>query len=293
MLTTMLALALTAAAPDPLSIRWELDSRPARGRVGAAALLVESGRTVTYHDEDRYPMQSVYKLPIAMAVLHMVDRQQLTLAQPITVSPSDICPRPAHSPLRDRHPGGQCVLNVRELVRMAMVESDGTASDVLMRLAGGAPGVMRYLDGLGIRGIQVATTEREMQTSESVQYRNWARPSGLVQLLKMLQERRALTGGSTALLLSMMRETRTGIRRIRALLPGLTVADKTGTSRTVTGMTAATNDAGLITLPDGRHLAVVVLVSDSAASAAEREGVIARMSRSAHDRWNRPSHRTR
>ena len=44
-----------------------------------------------------------------------------------------------------------------------------------------------------------------------------------------------------------------------------------GTSPTVDGLTRATNNVGLIQLPDGRWLAVAVFVSDSHADTATRE----------------------
>ena len=54
----------------------------------------------------------------------------------------------AHSPIRLRHPNGTS-LTVEELLRFAISESDGTASDVLMRLAGGPAAVQAYLTELG------------------------------------------------------------------------------------------------------------------------------------------------
>ena len=48
-------------------------------------------------------------------------------------------------------------------------------------------------------------------------------------------------------------------------------------------MTRATNDIGIITLPDGRHLIVAVFVSDAKAAEDVREGVIARTARAAYD----------
>ena len=76
----------------------------------------------------------------------------------------------------------------------------------------------------------------------------------------------------------------TGPRRIKGLLsPTTTVAHKTGTSGTVNGLTRATNDVGLITLPDGKHLAVAVFVADSKANQAIRERVIAKIARAAWD----------
>ncbi len=46
---------------------------------------------------------------------------------------------------------------------------------------------------------------------------------------------------------------------------GTRVAHKTGTSGTANGIAAATNDIGLVTLPDGGTLAVAVFGSDSPA----------------------------
>ena len=63
------------------------------------------------------------------------------------------------------------------------------------------------------------------------------------------------------------------------------MAHKTGSSGTVNGLTRATNDAGIVTLPDGRHMAIAVLVSDSAADDVTRDTVIAKISRAAWDYW--------
>jgi hypothetical protein len=47
---------------------------------------------------------------------------------------------------------------------------------------------------------------------------------------------------------------------------------------------SATNDIGIITLPDGRHLAVAAFVSDSAANDDTRDAIIARLAKAAWDR---------
>jgi hypothetical protein len=57
------------------------------------------------------------------------------------------------------------------------------------------------------------------------------------------------------------------------------VAHKTGTSGEDHGLTHATNDIGLITLPCGQQLAVAVLIEDSPESEDAREGVIAEIAR--------------
>ena len=45
----------------------------ARGKVGIAALALETGETVSVNPHDHFPMQSVYKLPIGMALMQQVD----------------------------------------------------------------------------------------------------------------------------------------------------------------------------------------------------------------------------
>ena len=123
-----------------------------------------------------------------------------------------------------------------------------------------------------------------MAESEDVQYRNSSTPDAMAALLRAFYEGRGLSTASRALLLQWMTETGTGPHRIKGLLPaGTVVAHKTGTSNTVDGVTRATNDVGLITLPDGRHLVVAVFVSDSKAQDDVREGVIARIARAAYD----------
>jgi beta-lactamase class A len=279
-------LAQTSGA-DKLRGQIKHISHAAQGKVGVSLALIETGETVTLNGEQHFPMQSVYKLPIAMAVLHQVDKGALKLNQKVRVKPTDLLSERQHSPIRDKYPKG-VELSLAELLQLMVSESDGTACDVLLRVVGGARFVTRYLRGLGLNDAVVATTEKEMGRDEFVQYRNWASPLGMTQLLRALQEGHGLSATSRALLLRFLTESPTGPRRIKGLLPtGTTVAHKTGTDGTRRGLTRATNDVGIITLPNGQHLAVVVFVADSRAKEATREGVIAKIARAAWDFWSR------
>ena len=260
----------------------------AQGKVGAAAMVLETGESVAIRGDQHFPMQSVYKFPIAMAVLRQVDSGILKLDRMVRIEKGELVPPGLHSPIRDAHPNGG-EMPLREILRYAVAESDGTASDVLMRLAAGPGPIERYVKGLGVDGIAIATTEMEMSRGQMVQYRNWATPNGMLKLLKAFEEGRGLTAGSRDLLTRWMTETGTGPHRIKGLLPaGTVVAHKTGTSGTAHGLTRATNDVGIVTLPDGRHMAIAVFVSDSRADEATREGVIARIAKMAWDTWAQP-----
>ena len=274
-----------SASTGELRAQIEQISRDAKGRVGVALTLLESGESVALQGDQRFPMQSVYKLPIGMAVLNQIDQGRLKLDQIVRVTKKDFVRAGQHSPIRDKNPRG-VQLSVRELLRFMVSESDGTACDVLLGLVGGPSVVTSYLRGLGIQGINVADTEKEIGKNISVQYRNWASPEAMVELLHAIHKGKGLSAASRALLLQLMVETSTGPQRIKGLLPaGTIVAHRTGSSGEANGLAPATNDVGLITLPNEKRVAVAVFVSDSKADRAVREAVIARIAKAAWDFW--------
>ncbi len=269
---------------NKLRQRIEQIARTAQGRVGITATVLETGESVTLNGNQRFPMQSVYKLPIAMAILTQVDRGKLKLDQKIRVKVSDIV---QGSQILDQKSAG-VELTLAELLKYMVSESDNTACDLLLRLVGDPKTVTQYLRGLGINDIVVANTEQELRQNPAVQYRNDATPDAAVVLLRTFHEGKGLSKLSQALLRRLMTETSTGKKRIKGLLPKETVvAHKTGTSATVNGVTAATNDVGLVTLPNGRHLAIAVFVADSTANSAIREEAIAKVTRAVWDEWSK------
>jgi beta-lactamase class A len=276
-------------AHSPAEVRKQIEqlSLAAQGRVGVAITLLETGESVGVLEDQKFPMQSVYKFPIGMAVLHRVDQGELKLNQKVVVTKADYVLPGQHSPIREKYPNGT-TLTVRELLRYMVSDSDGSACDVLLRLLGGAQSVKTYLATLDVRDINVVNTEKEIGQKNSVQYDNWAKPAAVADLLKKLHQRKGLSGQSQKLLLRLMTETRTGLNRIKGLLPAKTlVAHKTGSSGMVDGIAAATNDVGIISLPNGQHLAIAVFVSDAAADMKQRERVIANIARAGWDYWTR------
>ena len=106
---------------------------------------------------------------------------------------------------------------------------------------------------------------------------------------KVNRKRRGLAGlyrRRNAMLLDLLERVTTGPQRLKGLLPKTAVvAHKTGTGGTSQGVASATNDIGLITLPNGRHLAVAVFVSDSRVDLPARERVIARIAKALWDKY--------
>jgi beta-lactamase class A len=283
------------------------------GQAGVAGRLVETGDSVALHGADRFPMASVYKFPLALAVLNRVDRGELRLADSVGLAAHDY--RPGRSLLEP--PGGGQVrfVRVERLLELAVGESDNTACDALMRLVGGPAGVARRLRELGVAGIDVSRYEAQLgadwggvdalppepqwtlarfdslfaavpaerRRAAARAYekdpRDTATPVAMVRLLTLFHQGWALSPASTAALRGWMEQTGTGPMRLKGHLPaGTVVAHKTGTMGTVV------NDVGVITLPGGRgHLALAVFLKGSPAPSSRCEWAIAEMARATYD----------
>jgi beta-lactamase class A len=91
------------------------------------------------------------------------------------------------------------------------------------------------------------------------------------------------------MLISLMEHTFVAPKRIRGLLPaGTIIAHRSGTSGTdEKGLSPATNDVGVITLPNGKHLAIAIFLSDSYLPDDKRDEVIAKIARAAFDEFAR------
>src|SRR5262249_47179444 len=170
-----------------------------------------------------------------------------------------------------------------ELLRLAASLSDNVAADIVLRIVGGPREVDAYLKSIGVQGFHLEDGEHGLHRHASAQYRNWLEPAGAAQLLRRLSDDSPLTPEHTQLLLRWLRDSPTGPHRFKAGLPaGTIVMHKTGTSSLSDGVAAATNDMGLVVLPDGRRLALAVFVTDSRADEATRDAVIARIAKAAY-----------
>jgi beta-lactamase class A len=293
----------------------------AGGTVGVAALHVESGQRVALNADRPFPMQSVYKLPIAIGFLRRVDAGEARLDQEVPVGPDDL--RPAYSPLAERHPRGGFRISAGELLERT-VRSDNTASDLLLELAGGPAAVTRTLRQAGIEGIRIdrsegriafdyhgiayredapdlsrATFESRLpavppdrRSAAAARYRDDPRdratPAAMVDLLVRLDRGELLTPASTARLRDLLQRVSPVDTRLKGDLPPDTpVAHKSGTSNETDGILDAVNDVGLVTLPaEAGHVAIAVFVAGSDRGKPAIESAIARISRAVYDHWS-------
>jgi beta-lactamase class A len=263
--------------PDNTVLRQQLESlvKPFKATIGIAVKSLEDGDTLTINNNHHYPMQSTYKFPLAMAVLQQVDEGKLSLDQKIHIAKTDI--RKTWSPIGEKYPKGNIDMTLSELLKYSVSLSDNIACDILFRTIKGTAAADKYVQQLGVHPMAIKATEKEMASGWKVQYTNYATPYAMLQLLDIFYNRKKLSAASTDFLMDLMIQSSNSAKRIKgALPPEAIVAHKTGTSGTdKDGLLAAANDIGIVTLPDGKHFAIVVFVSDSKEPLENNEKMIA------------------
>jgi len=245
--------------------------------------------TLNINGEKPFPMQSVFKFHIGLALLSEVDKGNFSLDQKVKIEKNELLPG-LWSPIREKYPEG-ATLTISEILEYTVSQSDNVGCDVLLRLLGGPLTVEKYIKANGIKDVSIKINEEVMQNNWDLQFENWTTPKAANQTLEVFfnTDNNLLSQNSYAFIWSVMRETSTGKNRLKGKLPnGTVVAHKTGWSgkNKTTGITAAVNDIGIVFLPNGKHFFVSVFITDSREDATTNEQIIADIAKVAWDYFN-------
>jgi beta-lactamase class A len=267
-----------------LKSKIEAITQGKNAKVGVAVLDLQAKESVIVNNLAHYPMQSVFKFHLGLAVMNQVDKGKLSLSQKIFVKKDDLRPD-TYSPMKEKYPNGNVDISLEEILRFTVSESDNNGCDILFGLLGGPKKVNEYVHSLGIKEISIVATEGEMHQDWKVQYTNWTTPLAAIKLLEKFHQQNILSKNSHDVLWKMMVETTTGAKKIRGLLPNGTISGhKSGWSGSNdAGLTRATNDIGIVTLPNGRQFAIAIFVMDSMEKEATNDQMIAEITKTAYD----------
>ena len=311
---------LRATYPDT-TLEAQLSALVSRApaRCGIFAKNLENGTYARVNPDERIPLLSVVKLPVALVVLDGVDSGRWTLSTPVTLLGRDMHPR---GELGDRYPHGGGPVPLHRLLKLMIERSENSSADALMRLVGGPGAVTEWLTRHGIRDLRVDRNERElgndwyglapgadtMGNAEGIRElraqvpqavhdsaaqamlldpRDTGTAEACAQLLERLWRGELLSPAMTDTLKSMLARCETGRDRLPGMLPkGTPVARKTGTGGTTAGVTVAINDIGVMRLPNGDDVAIAVLVGEPRGTIPRAERLIARVARAVFDAWS-------
>jgi beta-lactamase class A len=280
------------------------------GKAGVAALDLDTGQRITFHENDSFPMASVCKLPVAIAFLQRVDRGEVSLDTTVTLGPDDF--HAGASVIADEAKGQPVTVTLGRLLTHMVRDSDNSAVDYLFAHYVSPKDVTKAMRAIGVKNVDVdrpegmiigeilnegdviETRTRWKKRMESISQnelatglqkfwrdqRDTATPIAIAELLaKIHRHEVGLKPESEEILMKAMREAGAGPDRIRAGIPAeATLAHKTGT------MPGTLNDVGLITSPDGKHhIAIAIFTKWSRGTDVHRAKVVAAITKAVYD----------
>ena len=280
---------------------------------GISAVNLKTGQLFAINGDKNFFMASTYKVAIATQLLTLVDENKLQLDKITIITPHDIVP--GSGIISQYFSNGNISMPMLELLKLMMQQSDNTATDILLNLAGGPSAVTHRLRELHINQMRVDRSTIEftrdyfgIQSLPSIPQRNYAKlmemlshvpenvakkaeqafsndprdnttPNAMVNLLKTLYEGKALKPKTTELLLNIMSKKDENVGRLFFYLPQDTwIAEKLGTA------TSIMNDVGIIKLPhDSGTIIIAIYMKNIPKDDFIQQKVSARITKTIYD----------
>jgi beta-lactamase class A len=244
--------------------------RQVGGRLGIAALDTGNGVSVRYRADERFPMCSTFKLPLAAFVLRRVERGEELLDRRIHYQASALL---EYAPVTSLHVDSG--MTIEQLCAASVIESDNTAANLLLETLGGPAGLTAFFRSLGDATSRLDRNEPWLNTAIAGDERDTTTPLAMLGTLRALLVADTLSAASRAKLCAWLVAATTGLSRLRAGLPSTyRVGDKTGT-----GENGATNDVAIAWPPARPPILIAAFSWGSSVSAEQRSATLARAAR--------------
>jgi len=274
----LLGLALTGIAPGiaratapTVSDQLRDLEAAAGGRLGVAALDLDSHTRWTYRADELFALCSTFKLLAAAYVLARVDRGQENLTRRVVFSGLDVVD---YSPITVQHIGAPG-LDMAALCEAAVTLSDNTAANLILASFGGPAALTAYLRTLGDSVTRLDRIETDLNEAIPGDPRDTTSPAAMLGLMEKLLVGDALSARSRTQLNAWLKASETGDNRLRAGFPvEWVVGDKTGT-----GGFNTTNDVAIAWPPERAPVLITCYYTDSPGQPAMREYVLAEVAR--------------
>ena len=276
-------------ASSPLLEELARIGAASKGTVGAAAIDIASGDVIAFNADERFPMASTFKVPVAAYALRLAQEGRLSVSEPIPVRREDML---APGILFDhfRHPG--IAISLLNAMELSVTVSDNGATDIILQRVGGPAAVQAWLKSRGYPDMNIGRrTVKDTFSSgappqptdaEAARLDRTVTPRDMARFLGDLHSGQLLAPDGTRTLLDMMGRT-VGDRLSLFLPPGTTVRHKTGTLFGGEGISV--NDVGYVTRPSGAVVVMAVFIKNSPESVAHstRDKVIGHVARAIYD----------
>lgn len=264
-----LAIPVLAAAQPPSPLRRQLEDLAARfqnqtgGQAWWYARHIESGREEARGADDPVRTASTIKLPIMAAVFDLAARGELRWDERVALRREDIVP--GSGVLREFTPGES--FRVDDLVRLMIVVSDNTATNLILERAGGDR-VNAFLDRLGFErtrtlrkirgdGTQLIAASGWSVAGQREENRKYgigvSTPREMARLMELLHAGKVVNAEASAAMLAILKRQQYKDGIGRRLGSGATVASKSG------ALDALRSDVALVTTKAGAFAVAITV----------------------------------
>ena len=208
------------------------------GRLGVAAIDTGSGRELRFDADSRYSMASTFKLPLAAAMLDLVDGGAISLEDKLPIPEGKLLD---NSPAVERY-RDEGSLSVVRLCSAIVELSDNSAANMLLRRIGGPEALTRFIRSCGDPVTRLDRYEMELNSNLPGDPRDTTSPAAMAGLARTLVLGGRLSDQSRRHLSTWLQKAVPGPDRLKAGLPSppWLVGHKTGT-----GANGAVNDVAI------------------------------------------------
>ena len=241
------------------------------GRLGVALVDSKGALLLGFNRDERYPMCSTFKAPLAAAVLVGAEAGKFGLEGTIPFGKEDVldyAPAVKKNLKRGR-------MSMGELAQAAVELSDNSAANLLVPMLGGPEGLTAFMRAHGDTVSRLDRTEPELNENVEGDPRDTTSPAAMAGLMARLLFN-DMKPESAGMLRGWLNGSSTGNSRIKAGLPeGWTSGSKTGTCGT------AYNDVALVRSPGGDDYILAIYLDRPTVDAKKAEAAIAQTARAA------------
>ena len=250
------------------------------GDFGVSIIDENNNNIVEINGKKHYPLLSTFKFPIALTILHKVEKRELSMQQQIFIKKEELLEN-TWSPFKEKHPDGNISISLEEAINWMIVYSDNNLTDILLRLLGGTETVQKFIDD---ENFVIKNNEYEMHRDWNSQFINKSTPNSFAQLLKKFSEGKILNSENTKWLYQSMVKSETGVKRLKGKLPNVKIAQRAGTSFTNDeGITGAINNVGIMELPNNQKIYIAVFVHNTSEEFSKGEEIIADIAKTTYE----------
>jgi beta-lactamase class A len=271
---SVLAFMLAVGAPlvshaEPVLGAIHRIERDLGARVGFYMRDLQSGEVITHAADDRFPLNSTFKLLACGAALHSVEQGDARLADTVSIDEIHLV---SYSPAVRAHlAAGHSVLSLDDACRMTLSVSDNTAANIVLSKIGGPSALTAYLRSIGDEVTRLDRMEPDLNTSVPGDLRDTTTPRAIAHSVEQLLLGEALSAPSRAVLRGWLAEHSVADALFRATLPSNWAID----DRTGAGGYGSRSIVAVLYPPQRQPIIAALFMTETDASFPARNAAIA------------------